>query len=77
VGRRRRARVLKGVGSALELGLQSALSLFGVRAAYEQPPYEVVGRAGPIEIRAYGPRLAAETALDPGTRGEAFGLLAG
>jgi hypothetical protein len=70
--------VLKGIGSALELGLQSALSVFGIRALYEQPPYEVVGRAGPaVEVRRYGPRLAAETALDPGTRDRAFGLLAG
>jgi hypothetical protein len=68
--------VLKGIGSVLELAAQSALSLVGVRA-YEQPPYEVVGRAGPAEIRKYGPRLAAETTLDPGTRDQAFGLLAG
>jgi hypothetical protein len=50
--------------------------VFGIRSAYEQPRYEVVGHAGPAEIRAYGPRLAAETTLDPGTRGEAFRLLA-
>lgn len=69
--------MLKEVGFALELAAQSALSVFGVRSLYEQPPYEVVGRAGPAEIRAYGPRLAAETTLDPGTRDQAFGLLAG
>ena len=65
-----------GIGSVLELVAQSALSLVGVRA-YEQPSYEVVGHAGPAEIRAYGPRLAAETVLDSGTRDQAFGLLAG
>lgn len=69
--------MLKGIGSALELGAQSVLSVFGVRSAYEQPPYEVVGRAGPAEVRRYGPRLAAETTLDPGARDRAFGLLAG
>lgn len=69
--------MLKGIGSALELGVQSALSVFGVRSAYEQPPHEVVGHAGPAEIRSYGPRLAVETTLDPGTRDQAFGLLAG
>lgn len=68
--------MLKAAGSILELVAQSALSVVGVRA-YEQPPYEVVGRAGPCEIRAYGPRLAAETVLDGGTRDQAFGLLAG
>lgn len=50
--------------------------MVGVRA-YEQPPCRVVGRAGPVEVREYGPRLAAETTLDPGTREQAFGLLAG
>ena len=69
--------MLQGVGSALELGLQSALSVFGIRSAYEEPAYEVVGRAGPVEVRTYGPRSAAETTLDPGTRDGAFGLLAG
>lgn len=69
--------MLKDVGSVLGLGVQSALSVFGIRSAYEQPPFEVVGRAGPAEVRAYGPRLAAETTLDPGTRDAAFGLLAG
>ena len=68
--------MLKGVGSVLELATQSALSVVGVRA-YEQPPYRVVGRAGPAEVREYGPRLAAETTLDPGTWDQAFGLLAG
>jgi hypothetical protein len=70
------ARVPKGVASVLELAAQSALSLVGVRA-YEQPPHRLVGRAGPAEVREYGPRLAAETTLDPGTRDQAFGLLAG
>ncbi len=69
--------MLKDVSFALELGLQSALSVFGVRSAYEQPRHEVVGRAGPVEIRTYGPRLAVGTTLDPGTRDGAFGLLAG
>lgn len=65
-----------GLGSVLGLAAQSALSLVGVRA-YEQPPYRVLGRAGPAEVREYGPRLAVETTLDPGTRDQAFGLLAG
>jgi hypothetical protein len=32
----------------------------------EQPSYEVIDAVGPIEIRAYGPRLAAETDMGPG-----------
>src|SRR5215208_6343010 len=37
----------------------------------EQPKFEVVGVVGPIEIRHYGPRLAAETDMVPGSGIEA------
>jgi SOUL heme-binding protein len=67
---------LKGIDSAPEPAARSALSVVGIRA-HERPPRRVVGRAGPAEVREYGPRPAAETALDPGTRNQAFGLLAG
>lgn len=62
-----------------ELAVQSALSVFGLRFAYEEPPYRVVERVAAVEIRAYGPRLAAEATLPAGPRArdEAFGLLAG
>jgi hypothetical protein len=33
----------------------------------EQPTFEVIGVVGPIEIRQYGPRLAAETDMGPGS----------
>ncbi|MFL6287941.1 MAG: SOUL family heme-binding protein [Actinomycetes bacterium] len=32
----------------------------------EQPTFEVTGVVGPVEIRQYGPRLAAETDMRPG-----------
>ena len=32
----------------------------------EQPPYEVLAGVGSIEIRRYGPRLAAEATMGPG-----------
>lgn len=35
--------------------------------AVEQPKYDVIGQVGPVEIRQYGPRLAAETDMGPGT----------
>ena len=40
-------------------------SVFGVRSGYEQPPYDVIDHAaGGVEIRRYGPRLAAETTVE-------------
>ncbi len=36
------------------------------REAVEQPAYEVLDTAGAIEIRQYGPRLAAEADMGPG-----------
>jgi hypothetical protein len=73
-----------GGGAVLLLGglLLGACSLVGVRSGTEQPAYEVVDRlGGGAEVRRYGPRLAAETAV-PGpdgwdTRGAAFRTLAG
>ncbi len=56
----------------------SALSVFGVRTAAE-PHHDIVERLGEVEIRRYGPRLAAETtiALSDNAMNEAFFILAG
>ena len=37
--------------------------LFGIRSGTEEPRYTLVERVGQIEIRHYGPRLAAETTV--------------
>jgi hypothetical protein len=54
----------------------SSLDLGGVMAQaidveVEQPLFEVMDAVGPIEIRQYGPRLAAEAAMGPGSGIEA------
>lgn len=64
----------------LRLMAEGALSLIGVRTL-EEPAFRVVDTLAPdLEIRAYGPRLAAETAVegmpDPAARREGFRRLA-
>ncbi len=60
--------------------LLTACSVVGVRSGTEQPPYEVTRQlANDVEIRRYGPRLAAETLVPagPDARNAAFRRLAG
>ena len=60
--------------------LEAVLGVFGLRL-YEEPPYEVIERIGDrIEIRSYGPRLAAQASVattGAAGRSEAFQLLFG
>ena len=60
------------------LVLEGLIGIFGIRL-YEEPRYNVVSRvADGIEIRRYGPRLAAEVefpAAAPNGRDQAFRLL--
>jgi SOUL heme-binding protein len=60
--------------------LVAGCTLFGVRSGYEQPPYETVETAGPVEIRRYGPRLVAQTVVEAddemSARNAAFRILA-
>lgn len=64
--------------SGLFLG---ACSVIGVRDGTEEPRFEVIDRAGAVEIRRYGPRLAAETTVaaesETAARSEGFRRLAG
>jgi hypothetical protein len=56
--------------------LESGLSVFGIRAPYEQPRYGIIGHLpNQVEIRAYPARVAVETAMDDANDGEAFGKL--
>lgn len=49
----------------LVTSVEAALSVFGIRAFYEQPRYRVIEKFGDnLEIRSYPSRLAAETRMD-------------
>ncbi len=58
---------------AVTIALVMAISGFaaGVGMAQseevEEPQYDLIGEVGPIEIRQYGPRLAAEAEMGPGS----------
>lgn len=69
---------LLSTAAALLLG---ACSVFGVRSGTEEPHFEVLGQQGAVEIRRYGPRLAAETWVtaesEEAARREGFRRLAG
>lgn len=72
------AALLPGGRMGLAQLFQSALSVFGVRTA-EEPPYDIIARVGEVEIRRYGPRLAAETTVAGESRepmNQAFFILA-
>lgn len=59
---------------------KSAGSLVGIRAGTEEPPYVIVGKARGLEIRSYGPRIAAETMVvadEESARNTGFRRLAG
>jgi hypothetical protein len=71
------SRKVFAVLSSLALG---ACSVFGVRDGTEEPKYDVIGQVGAVEIRQYGPRIAAETAVagdEIAARSEGFRRLAG
>jgi hypothetical protein len=52
--------LLKAPGQLLE----TAGLIAGVRIGTEEPRFTVLERLGPVEIRRYGPRVAAETSVD-------------
>lgn len=44
--------------------LLSACSVIGIRSGTDEPPYVALERLGEMEIRSYGPRLAADTIVE-------------
>jgi hypothetical protein len=72
--------MLRALASVAGLVLLSGCSVFGVRSGYEQPAYTILERIGEtVEIRRYGPRLAAEATVEAGDaeagRNQAFKIL--
>ena len=67
--------------AALASGIAlAACSTVGIRSGTEEPAYTVTAHEGPIEIRSYGPRLAAETVVgadEEAARSTGFRRLAG
>lgn len=59
---------------------ESVAAIFGLRWGTEEPHYVVADRVGDVEIRRYGPRIAAETTIradDDAARNIGFRRLAG
>ena len=56
-------RKIAALTSLLVLG---GCTVFGIRSGTPQPDYTVTGRVGAVQLRAYGPRLAAETTVKGG-----------
>ncbi|MGI9163759.1 MAG: SOUL family heme-binding protein [Mycobacterium sp.] len=55
-------------------------SIVGIRSGTEEPAFTLERRIGDVEIRQYGPRIAAETTIDAdeeASRNEGFRRLAG
>jgi hypothetical protein len=54
--------MLEHLGERIHQAAASGLSLIGIRAGWEKPPYTVVDRlAHRVEVRRYGARITAET----------------
>jgi hypothetical protein len=57
---------------------EAVLSVFGLRGVYEQPDYRVLqDLGGGVEIREYGPRVAAEATVAADASGAAGGAASG
>ncbi len=71
---------MRGAMAAILSGLlTTGCSVFGIRTVHE-PPYVVERTVGPVQLRRYGPRVAAETTVEGDeirARGVGFERLAG
>ena len=66
--------------SLLSSLLVAGCSVVGIRSGTEEPPYTVTATLGALQIREYGPRIAAETTVsgnELSSRSDGFRRLAG
>ena len=71
--------MLNKIAGALGQVAEGAGSIVGIRSGTEEPQFTVERRVGDVEIRRYGPRIAAETTIDANeeaARNEGFRRLA-
>jgi hypothetical protein len=71
--------MLNKIADALGQVAEGAGSIVGIRSGTEEPSFTVERRVGDVEIRRYGPRIAAETTIDANeeaARNEGFRRLA-
>ena len=72
--------MLNKIVGALGQVAEAGGSIVGIRSGTEEPQFTVERRIGDVEIRQYGPRIAAETTIDAdeeASRNEGFRRLAG
>ncbi|MGI9125893.1 MAG: SOUL family heme-binding protein [Mycobacterium sp.] len=71
--------MLNKIASALGQVAEAGGTIVGIRNGTEEPSFTVEDRIGDVEIRRYGPRIAAETTVDAdeeAARNEGFRRLA-
>lgn len=72
--------MLNKIAGVLTQVAEGAGSIVGIRSGTEEPQFTVERRVGDVEIRRYGPRIAAETTInanEESARNEGFRRLAG
>ena len=72
--------MLNKIVGALGQVAEAGGSIVGIRSGTEEPSFTVERKLGDVEIRQYGPRIAAETTIDAdeeASRNEGFRRLAG
>ena len=72
--------MLNTIADAVGQIAQGVGNVFGIRYGTEEPAFTVEREVGSVQIRRYGPRVAAETTIDAdeeSARGQGFRLLAG